>query len=411
MIASSIFYNTKTEIFVVITVFLIYFIYTKLSPTKLTFYSENLKGHDPLLIETLKENNFIETDKIDNNSDFLVTKPKNIVKEMKKDENSRIHNILRFKKIILSLSNEKRITKKYSIWNSMVKKIGRDRAKLIMPETYNLLDPKEYQMLLENVNRENNPKFILKSERDGPNGLYIANNDYSDLLRQINNVNKYYNNIFSSSFKKKCKLDKNRYTVAQRIVENPLTINDRIFKMRVYILIVKNMGKTYGYLYRNGHVFYAKEKWNAHNLNNYNSLASKEMMHHNRTPEQVETLYKDYPRTVQQLKTWLHNNEFNETKMLDHLVEMCKVLCYICHQNVGNLVASINNLSMELFTLDMTIDKNMKPWLLKLNRTKELPNPTQSEITMRKKCWKDALRVSNLLRNVDGQNGFTLIWE
>ena len=31
MIASSIFYNTKTEIFVVITVFLIYFIYTKLS--------------------------------------------------------------------------------------------------------------------------------------------------------------------------------------------------------------------------------------------------------------------------------------------------------------------------------------------------------------------------------------------
>ena len=121
MIASSIFYNTKTEIFVVITVFLIYFIYTKLSPTKLTFYSENLKGHDPLLIETLKENNFIETDKIDNNSDFLVTKPKNIVKEMKKDENSRIHNILRYKKIILSLSNEKRITKKYSIWNSMVK--------------------------------------------------------------------------------------------------------------------------------------------------------------------------------------------------------------------------------------------------------------------------------------------------
>ena len=48
---------------------------------------------------------------------------------------------------------------------------------------------------------------------------------------------KSYMNI-RNSFKKKSRLDKNRYTIAQRIVENPLTINDRIFKMRVYILIV-----------------------------------------------------------------------------------------------------------------------------------------------------------------------------
>ena len=43
MIASSIFYNTKTEIFVAITVFLIYHIYTRLYPTRLAFYSEDLR--------------------------------------------------------------------------------------------------------------------------------------------------------------------------------------------------------------------------------------------------------------------------------------------------------------------------------------------------------------------------------
>lgn len=411
MIASSIFYNTKTEIFVAITLFLIYYIYTKLYPTRLAFYSEDLRKHDPLLIETLKENNFEETFEIGQNSDLLVSKPRNIRKEMKRDADSKIHDILRFKKIILSLSNEKRVTKKYYIWDSMEKKLGRDRAKLMMPETFNLKNPYEYKMLLENINRENNPKFILKSERDGPNGLYISNNDYSDLIRQLNNVNGYYNNIFSPAFKRKNNLDKNRYTVAQRIVENPLTVNDRIFKMRVYVLIVKNMGKTYGYLFRNGHVFYAKEKWNPNNLNNYNSLASKEMMNHNRSQEQVELIYKNYPRTIQQLKNWLTANDYDQIKLLDNIVEMSKVVCYICHQNVGNLVASVNNLSMDMFTLDVTIDENMKPWLLKMSRTKELKNPTESETIMRKKCWKDALRVSNLLRNIDGQNGFTLIWE
>lgn len=411
MIASSIFYNTKTEIFVAITVFLIYHIYTRLYPTRLAFYSEDLRKHDPLLIETLKENNFEETKEIGQNSDLLVSKPRNIRKEMKRDADSKIHNILRFKKIILSLSNERRVTKKYFIWDSMEKKLGRDRAKLMMPETFNLKNPYEYKMLLENINRENNPKFILKSERDGPNGLYISNNDYSDLIRQLNNVNGYYNNIFSPAFKRKNNLDKNRYTVAQRIVENPLTVNDRIFKMRVYVLIVKNMGKTYGYLFRNGHIFYAKEKWNPNNLNNYNSLASKEMMNHNRSQKQVELIYKNYPRTIQQLKKWLIANDYDQIKLLDNIVEMSKVVCYICHQNVGNLVASVNNLSMDMFTLDVTIDENMKPWLLKMSRTKELKNPTESETIMRKKCWKDALRVSNLLRNIDGQNGFTLIWE
>ena len=181
--------------------------------------------------------------------------------------------------------------------------------------------------------------------------------------------------------------------------------------MRVYVLIVKNMGKTYGYLFRNGHIFYAKEKWNPNNLNNYNSLASKEMMNHNRSQEQVELIYKNYPRTIQQLKKWLIANDYDQIKLLGNIVEMSKVVCYICHQNVGNLVASVNNLSMDMFTLDVTIDENMKPWLLKMSRTKELKNPTESETIMRKKCWKDALRVSNLLRNIDGQNGFTLIWE
>ena len=169
------------------------------------------------MIETLKENNFEETKEIGQNSDLLVSKPRNIRKEMKRDADSKIHNILRFKKIILSLSNERRVTKKYFIWDSMEKKLGRDRAKLMMPETFNLKNPYEYKMLLENINRENNPKFILKSERDGPNGLYISNNDYSDLIRQLNNVNGYYNNIFSPAFKRKNNLDKNRYTVAQRI--------------------------------------------------------------------------------------------------------------------------------------------------------------------------------------------------
>jgi len=369
-----------------------YYVLNKYSPTTLKYITEDKKNQDPILESVLVGNGLTQGTKEEN--DIIITNSKKL---QKKDVNN---------KVIMSLSNDYRMIRKYRIWKSLVSKLGRNKALLIMPETYNLLDNNDYNMFQEISKYENNPKFMLKSERDGMNGVYISNNDFSDLFRQVNNYNKFYNRNFSNAFIKKQELDNNRYTLAQRVIDNPYLINGRSFKIRTYLLILKNQGKIKGYLYRNGTIYYPRDKWNSSNIDIYNTIASKEMMNYKRTPSEVNRVYHEYPKTIQALK----KNISSSDKLFDNIVEISKLICYVSNYNMGNLISSMNNESFELFNLDFTVDENLKPWLLKMNKAKKIENPSDTEYKIRYNCWNDVIRIINLVP-YNEKNGFSLVWE
>ena len=62
-----------------------------------------------------------------------------------------------------------------------------------MPEVYltnNTADMKEFFEEAHNTTNIgiNNNLYLLKSEREGTNGIYISNNDFSDISRQLFNI-------------------------------------------------------------------------------------------------------------------------------------------------------------------------------------------------------------------------------
>ena len=112
----------------------------------------------------------------------------------------------------------------------------------------------------------------------------------SDFIRQINNRNKYYTRQFSERIENYQRLNSIRYTIAQRFINNQLLINNHHFKVKCYLLITRYNQETNGYLYKNGHIYYAKERFNPLQINRFNTIASRNNMFYNRSKEDVQSI-------------------------------------------------------------------------------------------------------------------------
>ena len=239
-------------IFILVSLFLIY-----LKPIELKYHDQKIKYKDPILNEILLENNFKRQDttklryklnKInDNDLDLVLAKLRNISinKLDNKEEISKKTNKLNkenFSPTILSLSNEDKVTNKYKLFNMFNSKLGLEKTLEIMPLTYNLLDRGDYKSLMETCKYDNKPSYVLKSNNNGINYIYVSNNNFDDIYSQINNVNKFSTRQFSERICTKENLDNNRYTVAQKFINNILVFLKVIFlEMDIYIIVIKNI--------------------------------------------------------------------------------------------------------------------------------------------------------------------------
>ena len=84
-------------------------------------------------------------------------------------------------------------------------KLGLEETLKIMPLTHNLLKNGDYKNFMETCKYDNKPSFILKSNNNGINYLYVSNNNFDDLYSQLNNVNRFYTRQFfrTHMFKRK----------------------------------------------------------------------------------------------------------------------------------------------------------------------------------------------------------------
>jgi hypothetical protein len=414
------------EIIVAIIVFLFFIILNYLKPIRMKYFDQKVSSKDPILEELLLKNNFYKERKsllkqklknIDvDNIDLVLARLKNLNQNNQEDNNElnekkkEIFNDALIKPTILTLSNENKIVKKYRLWKLFSENLNENELKSILPETFNLLDGNDFKKINEQSSYINNPEFILKSENSRINSTYVSNNDMSDLLKQINNTNKFYIRQFSERICNYQNLNSLRYTIAQKYIKNQLLINEHNFKLKCYLLITKYGGETTGYLYKNGHIYYAKERFNPKKMNRFNTIASRRNMHDGRTLEQIKSIYKDMPKSILKWKEYLEENKMNSEVPLNKLVDLCKIICHICSQNLGNSLISIDNESFGLYEIDVFFKKDFSPILLQLNTIKGIENPTEQEEKIRKNVWNDTLEKNNLIADKDGLNGMKLIY-
>jgi len=404
----------KYNIFVFLFIFIYIYIAYKNSNITLSYYdnNDNNENKDDLLVEVLKEYD-INPSNNSKETDFLLTPPK---------EKSDINNVkglgtASLNKTVFSHTNQQHVTQKYRFWKSLVKEHGRDKASKIMPEAYltnNSADMKEFLEEAHNTTNSgiNNNLYILKSEREGTNGIYISNNDFSDISRQLYNNNKYYNRTFSHSFKNIDDLDNNRYTMIQKYIPNPLVIKNRVFKISLPVVIAKCYGAVKGFVNKNGTIYWTRDRFNIKRPNMQNIIASKELMNKNRTSSEVDSIYADYPRTFVKLQKYVDENNIgiDSKELVTKITKYCKMAIHTAHKQIGNDKMMENNVSIDLYTIDLIIDSDFKPWIIKFKKAKSIQNPTNIEKKIRKRCWKDSLKLFNYIKS-GKKNSFRLIWE
>ena len=419
--------NLKLEFLVIIIFILVSLFIIYLKPIEIKYHDQKIKHKDPILNEILLENNFKRQDTTklryklnkmnDNDLDFVLAKFRNLT--VNKNDNtesiSKKTNELNqenFTPTILSLSNEDKVTSKYKLFNMFKSKLGLEETLKIMPLTHNLLKNGDYKNFMETCKYDNKPSFILKSNNNGINYLYVSNNNFDDLYSQLNNVNRFYTRQFSERICSKENLDDTRYTVAQKFINNQTLINGYSIKLRLYIMISKYMGATKGYIFRNGHIYYSNQKYNPNNLTRFNSIANKRNDHRNRSVENVNNIYKNCPRSLLELKDKCDNLNIDKNKLLDNLAHLGSVICKTSSLDLGNSLVSVKNESFGLYTIDVVIDNNLNPYLIKISNIKPLIEPiTERERNIRKNVWNDTLELNNLIVDKDGKNGFKLIYE
>ena len=408
----------KYSIFIFLAISIYLYIAYKNSNIGLSYYDHNLSNSslngdkDEILVEVLNQFNIKPSNNL-KDTDFLLTAP---------EQNEDINNVKgfgtsSFNKTIFSHINEKNVTQKYKFWKALVKEHGRDKASNIMPEVYltnNTADMKEFFEEAHNTTNIgiNNHLYLLKSEREGTNGIYISNNDFSDISRQLFNHNKFYNRTFSNSFEKLDDLNNNRYTMIQKYIPNPLVIKKRVFKISLPIIIAKCYGAVKGFVNKNGVVYWSRDKFDIERPSMQNIIASKEQMNKNRTQIDVDNLYSKYPRTFIDLKKYCDENDvgINSTQLSSIITKYCKMAIHTAHKQIGNDKIVENNVSMDMYNIDIIIDSDFKPWIIKFKKAKTIKNPTPLEKNIRKKCWKDSLKLFNYVKT-SKKNSFKLIWE
>ena len=85
---------------------------------------------------------------------------------------------------------------------------------------------------------------------------------------------------------------KSKYVVCQEILENPLLIHERKIDLRIYVLIVCYTNSFKFYIYKDGFIYYTKEKHTPHNVQFENTISSG---------YRDRSVYKDNPLTLDDL--------------------------------------------------------------------------------------------------------------
>ncbi|XP_041952440.1 probable tubulin polyglutamylase TTLL2 isoform X1 [Alosa sapidissima] len=191
--------------------------------------------------------------------------------------------------------------------------------------------------------------------------------------------------------------------IVQRYISNPLLISGYKFDLRIYVC-VKSFSPLTIYIYQEGLVRFATEKFNLGTLNNLYSHLT------NTSINKFGPFYSTDKEHIGQGSKWT----------------LSKFRCFLRNMGINKLVfwQKINNIitltiltiapsapsspnCVELFGFDILIDENLKPWLLEVNYSPALSLDCSADVTVKKGLLNDLIDLLNY-KEIDGlrQRGY-----
>ena len=183
-----------------------------------------------------------------------------------------------------------------------------------------------------------------------------------------------------------------RKAVVQQYISNPYLIGGYKFDLRLYVACSSLQPLTI-YIYQEGLVRFATEKYDLSSLNNQfshltNTSINKYSPSYTVDKEFIGTGCK---WTLTQLRHFLHQNDVNDRKLWSDIINI--VIMTIIMQALQAETPS--NKCFELYGFDVIIDENLKPWLLEVNYSPSLASDCQKDFTVKKPLLHDLLDLAN----------------
>ena len=140
---------------------------------------------------------------------------------------------------VLGIEGADNFAAKDRVWNMLLKRYGRLRATIYMPETWVTHDPEQMEDFKNKANKKTdlnkNALYIMKKNIQQQQGLHL----FTDPAEA--------DGAFGQG-----------YVVIQRVLTDPYIINGRKINLRLYVLLVCNsLGKKM-YVYDDGFIYYSK---------------------------------------------------------------------------------------------------------------------------------------------------------
>ena len=254
-------------------------------------------------------------------------------------------------KKIFGISGCDKIVSKDNLWFLLETKIGRNKTKKLMPETF----------LLKNYNHMN---LFKKNYKEG--NIYIMKNNLQ--RKKGLKLTKNYNEIITAS----------NYRLVQEYI-NCYTINKRKLNIRIFIVIICKENQIKLFINKYGKCLYTNK-----NINN--SLEPER----NYTSLNLNTnIYNKNPLLYSELKNYqkIKKKIYNNVKQVISVVKphLCKL------QNI------YHNTKFQLFGLDYIIDKNLNPYLLEINKGPDMDGKTPKDIKIKEIIVEDTLKLVSLM--------------
>jgi len=325
----------------------------------------------------IDKNNFIKD--TDNNWNIYMPCTYNdINKEIKHIFPTNIHQR------IFIIHNADQVSGKNTLWSNIKKKYGK-YASIFMPNTYILADKDDMIKFYKEYDK--NKIYILKKNIQRQEGLLITNK-LSDITNSRNKG----------------------FVVVQELLQNPYLIDQRKINMRIYLLIVCKNNEIDAYAHTNGFMYYTKVPFIKNSLEKDPNITTgyidREVYEKNPLTLKDFRLYLDNinSRQLNSVEyTLINNNKSISTTVFNRIYRLLTFTIYAIKSNICTMDKLKNNITFQLFGVDVALNDNLYPQIIEINKGPDLGAKDKRDSEVKHKVVSDMFKVIRLIKDEDNE--------
>jgi hypothetical protein len=279
------------------------------------------------------------------------------------------------KQKIFGINGCDKIVSKNSLWTLLAQEYGRNQASEIMPETYVLSDAADMTVFEKKFDANN--IYIMKKNIQRKKGIELTNDYYT---------------IINAKY--------NKYRIVQEFKESYL-INNRKFNLRYYLLIVCRDNHTFVYLHKYNKILYTQKTVNGADRLDFASNITNSY-------DVPDNIYQSHPYNLKEFRNMVPD----ATELEPRIQELFKLFSRAIVLPLNNVVSVKDNNKFQLFGIDIMVDRNMKPYILEINKGPDMKPKDARDKKMKLKVLNDMFSKMEIIEiENENENDYNLFEE